>query len=142
MYFRASLAKPVKPQTNLTFLTHLVGRLDLTRFSIYCVSLLCFFGYSVFHSFVPHITNRGAGGSLTYKSMLTHIRALPNGDPTENRTPVSSVRGSRPRPLDDGAIKMGHYIFIIASHARPKPWHCPPRGAKGGPKALVIPLIH
>ena len=26
------------------------------------------------------------------------------GDPTENRTPVSSVRGSRPRPLDDETI--------------------------------------
>ena len=26
------------------------------------------------------------------------------GDPVENRTPVSSVRGSCPRPLDDGAI--------------------------------------
>jgi len=31
---RASLAKPVKPQTNLTFPAYLVGRLDLTRFSI------------------------------------------------------------------------------------------------------------
>ena len=56
---------------------------------------------------MPHITNRGAGGSLSDKSMITHLHkaAKPHGDPTENRTPVSSVRGSRPRPLDDGAIK-------------------------------------
>ncbi len=26
------------------------------------------------------------------------------GDPTGNRTPVSGVRGRRPRPLDDGTI--------------------------------------
>ena len=34
-----------KPQTNLIYLSILVGRLDLTRFSIYFfyVSLLCFF---------------------------------------------------------------------------------------------------
>ena len=36
MYHRASLAKPVKPQTNLIFLSILSGRLDLTRFSILC----------------------------------------------------------------------------------------------------------
>ena len=91
-----------KPQTNLIYLSILVGRLDLTRFSIYCVSLLCFFGYSVFHSFVPHITNRGAGGSLTYKSMLTHLWALPNGDPWESRTPAFAVKGRRLSRLTKG----------------------------------------
>lgn len=59
-----------KPQTNLIYLSILPGRLDLTRFNVCavakvywpqfvcsfaCVSLLCFFWYSVFHSFVPHI---------------------------------------------------------------------------------------
>ena len=58
---------------------------------------------------MPHITNRGAGGSLSDKSMITHLHkaAKPHGDPTENRTPVSSVRGSRPRPLDDRAKLSG-----------------------------------
>lgn len=38
----ASLAKPVKPQTNLTFPAYLVGRLDLTRFSIEGYALGCY----------------------------------------------------------------------------------------------------
>lgn len=39
----------------------------------------------------------------------------PHGDPTENRTPVSSLRGSRPRPLDDGAVKEGDFVFCPQS---------------------------
>ena len=74
-----------KPQTNLIYLSILVGRLDLTRFSVYCVRLLCVFGYSVSHSFVPHITNRGAGGSLSDKSMITHIKKRPSRMVTPRR---------------------------------------------------------
>lgn len=55
MYHRASLAKPVKPQTNLIFLSILSGRLDLTRFSILYVSLLCFFIFRQAISTKPHI---------------------------------------------------------------------------------------
>ncbi len=32
-------------------------------------------------------------------------------DPRESRTPVSAVRGQRPKPLDDRA-NMGHYTMI------------------------------
>ena len=51
MYHRASLAKPVKPQTNLIFLSILSGRLDLTRFSILCVSFtsLLYIAFSASH---------------------------------------------------------------------------------------------
>ena len=53
MYHRASLAKPVKPQTNLIFLSILSGRLDLTRFSILCKFYFASL-YSVFRK--PHIS--------------------------------------------------------------------------------------
>ena len=112
-----------KPQTNLIYLSILVGRLDLTRFSIFavakvywpqfvcsfaCASLLCVFGYSVSHSFMPHISLTSqcncvrAGGSLTCKSMITHLWALPNGDPAGNRTRVFGVRGRRLNRLTTG----------------------------------------
>ena len=54
MYHRASLAKPVKPQTNLIFLSILSGRLDLTRFSIF----LCKFTLLLYIAFStkPHIS--------------------------------------------------------------------------------------
>ena len=53
MYHRASLAKPVKPQTNLIFLSILSGRLDLTRFSILCkFTLLLYIAFST----KPHIS--------------------------------------------------------------------------------------
>ncbi len=80
---------------------------------------------------MPHITNLGAGGSLSDKSMITHLHkaAKPHGDPTENRTPVSSVRGSRPRPLDDGAIKRGDFVFC-------------PRGATPAGFQPTTPLIN
>ena len=87
---------------------------------------------------MPHITNRGAGGSLSDKSMITHLHkaAKPHGDPSEIRTRIIGVRGRPPKPLEDGAIKMGPYIFIIESHARPRPWHYPPKGGKRGPEGL------
>ena len=50
-----------------------------------------------------------AGGSLTYKSMLTHLWALPNGDPSGNRTQVSSVRGWRLSRLTKGPYGGGDY---------------------------------
>ena len=55
---------------------------------------------------MPHITNRGAGGSLTYKSMITHLHkaAKPHGDPGGIRTRIIGVRGRPPKPLEDGAI--------------------------------------
>ena len=112
-----------KPQTNLIYLSILVGRLDLTRFSIFavakfywpqfvcsfaCVSLLCFFGIA-FSTLSCHISKASvllcvssAGGSLTYKSMLTHLWALPNGDPAGNRTRVFGVRGRRLNRLTTG----------------------------------------
>ena len=43
-----------------------------------------------------------AGGSLTYKSMLTHLWALPNGDPWESRTPAFAVKGRRLSRLTKG----------------------------------------
>ena len=77
--------------------------------------------------------------------MLTHLHkaAKPHGDPTENRTPVSSVRGSRPRPLDDGAIKMGYYnFFIIAPPTGTKRRHTSSEEGVRGPEGpVVIPLI-
>ena len=39
---------------------------------------------------------------LPYLIIMTKLFVI--GDRTENRTPVSSVRGSRPNPLDDTAI--------------------------------------
>ena len=99
-----------------------------------CVSLLCFFGYSVFHSFVPHITNRSAGGSLTYKSMLTHIRALPNGDPGGIRTRIIGVRGRPPKPLEDGAIKSGNRLYFIITCSRAV--RISPRGCGSRQKSL------
>ena len=41
------------------------------------------------------------------------------GDPAENRTPVSSVRGSCPRPLDDGAIDVSLLSFSLYYTANP-----------------------
>lgn len=36
-----------------------------------------------------------------------------NGGPTEIRTPVSGVRGRRPRPLDDGTRTTIHYQNLV-----------------------------
>ena len=50
----------------------------------------------------PHIlVIEPAGGSLTYKSMLTHLHktARPHGDPTGTRTPISTLKGWCPRPV-------------------------------------------
>ena len=68
MYHRASLAKPVKPQTNLIFLSILSGRLDLTRFSILCVSFtsLLYIAFSASHISElqgNNVTRISAGGS-------------------------------------------------------------------------------
>ncbi len=36
---------------------------------------------------------------------------MKNGDPNENRTRVSGVKGQRPRPLDDGATNKQQILF-------------------------------
>ena len=43
---------------------------------------------------------------------MQHIAA---GNPKEIRTPVFGVRGRYPRPLDDGAIKEGDFVFCPRS---------------------------
>ena len=93
---------------------------------------------------MPHITNRGAGGSLSDKSMITHSHkaAKPHGDPSEIRTRIIGVRGRPPKPLEDGAIKRLPQFFYYGSPGRPKSSRRDPKVPCGEPKPMVIPLIH
>lgn len=51
-----------------------------------------------------------------------------HGSPKGSRTPVSALRGRRPRPLDDGTIKM-------AAEQGFEPW-------RTDPESVVLPLHH
>ena len=54
-----------------------------------------------------------AGGSLTYKSILSRNKAAkPHGDPGGIRTRIIGVRGRPPKPLEDGAISAGFYLNL------------------------------
>ena len=104
-----------KPQTNLIYLSILVGRLDLTRFSILCkFTLLLYIAFSTKATYLIR-----AGGSLTYKSMLTHLWALPNGDPAGNRTRVFGVRGRRLNRLTTGPYMDGCAPVQVFRFTRP-----------------------
>ena len=57
---------------------------------------------------------------MTLKEVISIVNSTTYyGDPTENRTPVSSVRGSCPRPLDDRAIIVSLLSFSFYYTANP-----------------------